>query len=115
MEKEKEAYSSGTITNIGPVQEISEKFKKMEFVIITGGQYPKSICFEAVQDKVGILSNYNVDDAVTVHYNLESRSWSKDGVTKWFTSAKAWKVETYNGYVAPIPNAMKEEVSDLPF
>lgn len=86
----------GEIKMIGDIQQISDSFKKREFVVLdASGQYPQTILFQAVQDRVELLSNFNVGDNVEVTFFLRGREWTnpKDGVVKYFNSLDAWKVD----------------------
>ena len=105
----------------GDEQQVSEKFKKREFVLEDNStQYPQVISFQLVQDKCSLLEAYNEGDEINVSFNLRGREWvsPKDGVTKYFNSLEAWKIE--GGASAPtkasIPSAANvDESDDLPF
>lgn len=105
----------GTVELIRDTQVISDKFKKREFVINTGGEYAQVLLFQLVQDKVTEIDNYKVGDAITVSYNLKGRKWTnKEGVDKYFNTLEAWRVQTNNDVVAPSPEAAQVD-TDLPF
>ena len=79
------------------VIQISETFKKREFVIdlIEGdqGQYINPIQLELIQDKCEILDQFKVGQELSVEFNLRGRDWTNDkGETKYFNSLQAWKV-----------------------
>ena len=74
-QKEPNLVSLGKIVKISNIEEISATFKKREFVIETDENYPQKMMFELVQDKCDIISNYNVNDNVRVHFNLRGREW----------------------------------------
>jgi stress response protein SCP2 len=78
------------------------------YVLETSGQYPKQIAFEVFNTNHGL----QVGDTITAQVNLESREYNG----KWYTSVKAYKVET-QGKQAPAPRpAMEDSESDgLPF
>jgi len=63
-------------------------WKKQEFVIETENQYPKHIKFLCFGKAVDLVENLNIDDNVTVSFNLESREYNE----KWYTDAKAWRI-----------------------
>jgi|SRR6478736_2834331 len=90
-------------------------WKKQPFVIETNAQYPKKICFEAWGDKADEILKYAIGTGITVHYNLESREYNN----KWYTEAKAWKIEggiRGNESVSTAKNTnTDEDDSDLPF
>lgn len=85
----------GKIKVINDTQEISEKFKKREFVVTdTSSMYPQDVMFQSVQDKCAILDEFSVEDAVEVSFNLRGREWtSPDGVVKYFNTLDAWRIE----------------------
>ena len=64
-----------------------EKWVKNSFVLETGGQYPKTLCFTVMGqerwDKMGIKVGGNF----SVSFDPESREWNG----KYFTDLSAWK------------------------
>jgi len=76
-------------------QQVSEKFKKREFVLSdNSSQYPQHISFQLTQDKCGLLDQYNVGDELKVHFNLRGREWtSPKGEIKYFNTLEAWRIE----------------------
>jgi hypothetical protein len=121
----------GKLLEISETQQISDAFKKREFVIefAENPQYPEFVKFEAIQDKCGLLDTYNVGDEIDVFFNLKGRKWNdpKGGV-KYFNSLQAWKIDgVANGQStsaptndAPVstsdePGWISESEDDLPF
>jgi len=86
---------TGILKVKGKEQQISEKFKKREFVITdNSSQYPQHISFQLTQDKCSLMDAYNMGDELKVFFNLRGREWtSKDGELKYFNSLEAWKLE----------------------
>lgn len=86
---------TGILKVKGDVQQVSEKFKKREFVITdNSSQYPQHILFQLVQDKTNLLDTYNVGDEIKVYFNLRGREWnSPQGEVKYFNSMDAWRLE----------------------
>ena len=104
----------------GAEQQISEKFKKREFVVQDdSSQYPQVISFQLVQDKCSLLEAYNEGDEISVSFNLRGREWvsPKDGTTKYFNSLEAWKIEGEAAAAAAATPAVTtaDEADDLPF
>tara|TARA_R100000544_G_scaffold37117_1_gene27221 strand:+ start:822 stop:1169 length:348 start_codon:yes stop_codon:yes gene_type:complete len=104
----------------GAEQQISEKFKKREFVVQDdSSQYPQVISFQLVQDKCSLLEAYNEGDEISVSFNLRGREWvsPKDGTTKYFNSLEAWKIEGEAAAAAAATPAVAtaDEADDLPF
>jgi hypothetical protein len=94
-------------------------WRSQDYVLETGDQYPKKVCFNFFGDKIEQFP-LAIDDQVTVSFDLESREYNG----RWFTSVRAWKVEkavvnaTSAASTPPpsfdaVPSA--GEGSDLPF
>jgi len=92
-------------------------WKKQEFVINDGGEYPKDICIEVWGDKVEELEKIDVGAEITVHINIESREWKE----RWYTNAKAWRFEGASTGTGEDPKQETKEDNlnpgddDLPF
>ena len=107
----------------GDEQQISEKFKKREFVVQDDStQYPQVISFQLVQDKCSLLDAYNEGDEISVNFNLRGREWTspKDGQVKYFNTLEAWKLSGANEAPTQIPTAVEtnagvSDADDLPF
>lgn len=114
---------TGVVKAIKPTIQVTEKFRKREFVVTdSAGMYPQHIQFQVVNDKCDLLDNVSEGQTVEVHYNILGREWtSPQGEIKYFNTLDAWRIE-YVGS-APIPQAeqvqqptaTEEEDSDLPF
>tara|TARA_R110002072_G_scaffold92828_3_gene206198 strand:+ start:405 stop:710 length:306 start_codon:yes stop_codon:yes gene_type:complete len=77
--------------------QVSEKFKKREFVIelTDNPKYPQFINFQLVQDSCPMLDQFNLDSKLRVEFDLRGRKWTDpNGVDKYFNSLQAWKIET---------------------
>ena len=97
-------------------------WRSQDYVLETGDQYPKKVCFNFFGDKIEQFP-LAIDDMVTVSFDLESREYNG----RWFTSVRAWKVEkgAVNGASAPAVSSSPVtsfdvapgagEGSDLPF
>jgi hypothetical protein len=85
---------TGKIIFIGEVQQVSEKFAKRDFAIETLEQYPQQIKFELHQDRTDLIDPYNINEIVTVSYNLRGRSYlDKNGVTQYSNTFQSWKIQ----------------------
>lgn len=117
----------GEIKVINDVQQISDSFKKREFVVLdASGQYPQTILFQTVQDRCELLDNFKVGDNVEVTFFLRGREWTnpKDGQVRYFNSLDAWKIDPISaeggsgGGTTSADNAetfVAEGDDDLPF
>lgn len=63
-------------------------WKKQEFILETQSQYPKKICFSIWGDKIDQY-NLSTGDLINVSVDLESREYNG----RWYTEARAWKIE----------------------
>lgn len=64
-------------------------WSKMDFVVETGGQYPKKVSLTLWgEDKI---NQYDLQPGLeaTFHIELESREYNG----RWYTEARAWKIE----------------------
>lgn len=91
----------GKVIQLLPLQSGMGKkgpWKKQEFIIETQSQYPKKICLSAWGDKVDQFK-LSVGDVVSVSVDLESREYNG----RWYTEARAWKLEKNGNETAPAP------------
>jgi hypothetical protein len=71
-------------------QQISDKFKKREFVLETSeNNFTEQIKFELVQDRTDIIEPYKIGDDIKVSFNLKGRKWND----KYFVNVQAWRIE----------------------
>lgn len=111
---------SGRITEIYPTQQVTDKFKKREFILEvketnnTGFEFIEYIKFQAVQDKTGLLDGLNINDQVKVSFNLRGRKWEKDGQTSYFTNLDAWKIENESTSITPDTPGMQKSDPQVP-
>ncbi|HEX8326199.1 MAG TPA: DUF3127 domain-containing protein [Hymenobacter sp.] len=85
---------TGRLHEIFDEQQVSEKFRKREFVLeVQDGQYPEHIKFQMVQDKTSLIDPYKMGDEVKVTFNLRGRGFNKNGQMIYFTNLEAWKIE----------------------
>jgi hypothetical protein len=90
----------GKIIEIKEAQQISETFKKRNFVIeyAENVQYPEYISFELVQDKCDLLDSFKMGQEVEVSFNLRGRKWvNPEGETRYFNALQAWRIEPASG------------------
>ncbi|MDR0832990.1 MAG: DUF3127 domain-containing protein [Candidatus Symbiothrix sp.] len=64
------------------------EWRRQEFILETDGQYPKKVCIMVWGDRIN-LSQFTPGTMLTVDFDLESR----ENNGRWYTSARAWKVE----------------------
>lgn len=98
---------SGIVLNILPLQTGTSKagnqWQKQDFILETGGQYPRKVCICLFGDNVEKFP-LAVGQSVTASVDIESREFNG----RWYTDVRAWNV-VYNGQQqgapAPAPTA----------
>ena len=121
---------TGRVIDVFPVNQVSDKFKKREFVIEkkdTGGAavFIDYIKFQLVQDKCDLINESFLNEDVKIWFNLKGNKWERDGKINYFTNLDAWKIEKISSQIRdqtiqshttledmPPEN---DELSDLPF
>ena len=84
----------GKLYEIFEEQQISDKFRKREFVLeIPDGSYTQYVKFQLTQDKCNLLDTYKNGDEVKVTFNLTGKPFTKNGQTMYFTNLQAWRIE----------------------
>lgn len=112
----------GKLTEVYDEKQITDKFKKREFVIeyAENAQYPQFIKFELMQNNCDLISEFKKGEFLDVHFDLKGKPWTnKEGVTTYFTSLNAWKIQRAEGNKAEEMNQEAHSDSlpdeDLPF
>ncbi len=99
-------------------------WRSQDYVLETGDQYPKKVCFNLFNDKIDQFP-IAIDDQVTVSFDIESREYNG----RWYTTVRAWKIDKNAGQASasPVQQAVVSapafdaapaaggEGSDLPF
>jgi hypothetical protein len=121
---------TGKVIDVLPVNQVSDKFRKREFVIEkkdTGGSavFIDYIKFQLVQDKCDLINESFLNEEVKIWFNLKGNKWERDGKINYFTNLDAWKIEKVsepgrNQNIqpqSPLEDKPPEidELSDLPF
>ncbi len=122
---------TGKVIDIAPVNQVSDKFKKREFVIErkeTGGStvFIDYIKFQLLQDRCDLINESYMNEEVKVTFNIKGNKWERDGKVNYFTNLDAWKLERVQRSDAaadnPAPSRQFEdaapdvtELDDLPF
>jgi hypothetical protein len=121
---------AGKVIDISPVNQVSDKFKKREFVIEkkeAGGAavFIDYIKFQLIQDKCDLINESFLNEDVKIWFNLKGNKWERDGKINYFTNLDAWKIEKISAAqrdqnvpshttLEDIPPE-NDELSDLPF
>ncbi len=98
-------------------QQVSEKFKKREFVIelaeeINGNIYTNFAKMQLVQNKCEIIDRFKEGDLVKVSFNLKGNKWERDGKVNYITNLDAWRIEAASA--APANNNGGQQYAAAP-
>lgn len=122
---------SGKVIDIQPVNQVSDKFKKREFVIEkkeAGGStvFIDYIKFQLLQDRCDLINESYLNEEVKVTFNIKGNKWERDGKVNYFTNLDAWRLERLQAASEGADNAAPpahfddasqeiSELDDLPF
>ncbi|HIN00388.1 MAG TPA: DUF3127 domain-containing protein, partial [Deltaproteobacteria bacterium] len=96
----------GKIKNISETVQISERFRKREFVVeyASNPDYPQPLQFEMVQDRCELLDSFEVGQEVEIFFDLRGREWTNpQGQVKYFNTLQAWKLVSEQSSVTTSP------------
>lgn len=89
----------GRIYKILDTQQVTETFKKREVILQTestskeGEAFTQLHGFQFTQNKCDDLDRFKVGEEVKISFNVRTNENIKNGVTRYFTSVNAWKIE----------------------
>ncbi|HOE24356.1 MAG TPA: DUF3127 domain-containing protein [Bacteroidales bacterium] len=122
---------TGRVAEVYPVNRISERFRKREFVIehkdsSSKQVYVDYIKFQLTQDRCEIIDESWLRQDVTVTFNIRGNRWEKNGVANYITNLNALSVTrgiavAENGQKAIVSPQLEDapspspEFDDLPF
>lgn len=91
------------------------EWKRQNFIIETGDQYPRKVCITIWGDKLNTSDLAEGKDYV-FSIDVESREYNG----RWYTDVKAWKFEDADGSSTPRPSApassaKTSDAADSPF
>ncbi|MBP5589534.1 MAG: DUF3127 domain-containing protein [Bacteroidales bacterium] len=116
---------TGKVIDIQPVQQVSEKFRKREFVIekqenSSTAIFVDYVKFQLVQDKCDLINDSFMNTEVKVSFNIKGNKWERDGKVNYFTNLDAWRIEKVDQAAASphsapsTPNTISNDTNDLP-
>jgi len=110
---------TGKIIDILPVNQVSDKFRKREFVIErkeTGGSavFVDYIKFQLLQDKCDIINESYMNEEVKVTFNIKGNKWEREGRVNYFTNLDAWRIEKISGRTVDQIPGNNQELEDMP-
>jgi len=96
---------SGTLKLVRPTQQVTEKFSKREFVVVTLEQYPQSIQLELQGQNCDMIDAYAEGQEIVCDLNIRGRLWqSPQGEDKYFNTLVAWKIQPAKSEGQPEPH-----------
>jgi len=101
----------GTLEAIFETKEFKSGFKKREFVVNTGGDYPQSVKMEVVKDNIDKLDAIEVGTEVTCKIDIRGRLYEGN----YYNNILAWAVNVGATTNTEKASEKKEVESDLPF
>lgn len=123
MEKE-QMKLNGRVQTIFNTQVISDKFRKRELVLNTGGEYAQQILFQFTNDSCEALEGLKEGDQIDVYFDIRGREWTnpKTGEVRYFNTLNAWKYDVQTketvhskATTTPVPVDDLSPDNDLPF
>jgi hypothetical protein len=80
------------------VQQVSDKFRKREFVIeksenSNGMVFTDYVKFQLSQDRCNLIDSVSLKEEIKVTFNVKGNKWEKEGKVSYFVNLEAWKVE----------------------
>lgn len=109
--------ATGKVKSIDPTVNVSDKFKKREFVVTIADnpKYPQNVQFQITGDRIAQMDSVGVGDDVRLDFSLRGREWRSPstGEVKHFNSLDVWKIEVVGkGSAEPPP---PDQDDSLPF
>ena len=115
----------GLLLSKGESQQVSERFKKREFVLdiaqtgADGKEYPNFAKMQLSQSKCELLDNFHQGQKIKVSFNIRGNKWEKDGKVNYITSLDAWRIElaqeSAQSPTQPTQTESPKQSDDLPF
>ena len=114
---------TGKLIVIGETNQITETFKKREFVIEVeqenaGRTFTDYVKFQLMQDKCDVLDSFPIGSTLTVKFSIKGNKWEKEGKVNYFTSLNAFYISgtgAVENQPEPQTQATEENNDDLPF
>ena len=111
---------TGKVKVLQETQTFDSGFKKREIVVtVEEGNYPQDVCLEFVQDKINLLDSIEVDQEVTISFNIRGSEWKG----RYFTNLRGWKINIEESNISEKPQSddvktaedFDEYEDDIPF
>lgn len=111
---------SGKLHVINEAQQVTERFRKREFVLelSENSRFSQFVLFQLTGDRCERIDDFGVGDEVRVEFSLRGREWnSPRGEVKYFNSLDVWNIERASGAQSrddepPFPHEPPAETDD---
>ena len=111
---------TGIVHKIFDTEQISDTFKKREFIIESSAEakdnlYTELISFQFIQSRCDLLDKIQGGQKVDIGFNIKGRKWKNpQGVDKYFNTLQAWKINIKGDTNNSSNNQPKDEPRELP-
>jgi hypothetical protein len=104
---------TGFLHHAEPTKQLSEKFKKREFVLeVQDGNYTQFPKLQLIQKNCDLLDGIDINAEITVSFNVQGKPYTnRENVTLYFTNLTAWKIEL-TATATPPQMSSREKTSD---
>ncbi len=90
----------GKLLEVYDTQQVSDTFRKREFVIEKSEQIPNRVDpivnyvkFQTIQDRTSLIDAFEVGQDITVSFNIRGNKWqNREGGISYFTNLEAWRI-----------------------
>lgn len=96
------------LPEVGGNSRNGNSWRKQEYILETGGNYPKKVCLSIWGDKIDQFG-IQVGEQVTLGVDVESREYNG----RWYTDIKAYKVDRTGGSSQSTPSNDMPEVTSF--
>lgn len=85
----------GTLYKVFPEQQITERFRKREFVLLVqDGLYVQMVKFTLKQERCSLIDGYPIGTEIKVIFSISGREvQGRDGGPLYFTTLDVWRIE----------------------
>ena len=105
----------GTLKLVTEKQVLSDKFTKREIVVSIDNDtnYPQPILVQLGQKILDVVDQFKIGQEIKVSCNLRGRAWDNPtkGITQYFNSLEAWRIESEGATATPTPAPLAGEVA----
>lgn len=89
---------SGKVIEVFDAQQVTERFKKREFVVekakvVNGTEYSDYVKFQLTQNRCDLADTISTGDMITVSFDVRGNRWEKNGEVNYFTNLEAWRIQ----------------------